>query len=155
MSKEANASEKMDLGSMDVGERNRAKLKNLFPGVFVETRNEKGELVESIDFEKLKAELGTFSDVFEKRRERYGMDWPGKKDCMKLIQQPSLATLKPAREESVNFDDTENLFIEGDNLEVLKLLQKSYYGKIKMIYIDPPYNTGKEFICPDKYSETI
>jgi len=155
MSKQANMPEKMDLRSMDMSEKNRATLKNLFPGVFVETRNEKGELVESIDFEKLKAELSTFSDVFEKRRERYGMDWPGKKDCMKLIQQPSVATLKPDRGESVNFDDTENLFIEGDNLEVLKLLQKSYYGKIKMIYIDPPYNTGKEFIYPDKYSETL
>jgi len=83
------------------------------------------------------------------------MDWPGKKDCMKLIQQPSVATLKPCRDESVDFDTTENLFIEGDNLEVLKLLQKSYYGKVKMIYIDPPYNTGKEFIYPDKYSETL
>ncbi|MFH1078651.1 MAG: site-specific DNA-methyltransferase, partial [Pseudomonadota bacterium] len=102
-----------------------------------------------------KAEVGTFSAVFEARRERYGMDWPGKKDCMKLIQQPSVATLKPCREESVRFDDTENLFIEGDNLEVLKLLQKSYYGRVKMIYIDPPYNTGKEFIYPDNYSETL
>ena len=140
MSRGSNMPKKMNLRSMDVSEQNRATLKNLFHGVFVETRNEKGELVESIDFEKLKAELGTFSDVFEKRRECYGMDWPGKKDCMKLVQQPSVATLRPARDESVNFDDTENLFIEGDNLEVLKLLQKSYYGKIKMIYIDPPYN---------------
>lgn len=155
MSKESNIPEKMDLRSMDVSEKNGAKLKSLFPGVFVEIRNEKDELVESIDFEKLKAELGIYSDVFEKRRERYGMDWPGKKDCMKLIQQPSVATLKPAREESVNFDDTENLFIVGDNLEVLKLLQKSYYGKIKMIYIDPPFNTGKEFIYPDNYSDSI
>jgi len=155
MPTDLNMPDKMDHSSMDVSEENRAKLKNLFPGVFAETRNEKGKLVESIDFEKLKAELGTFSNIFEKRRERYGMDWPGKKDCMKLIQQPSVATLKPCREESVNFDDTENIFIEGDNLEVLKLLQKSYYGKIKMIYIDPPYNTGKEFIYPDKYSETL
>jgi len=147
--------ESMDLRSMDIGTENRARLKALFPDVFTETKNEKGELVESIDFEKLKAELGTFSDVFESRRERYGMDWPGKKDCMKLIQQLSVATLKPCREESVNFDTTENLFIEGDNLEVLKLLQKSYYGKVKMIYIDPPYNTGKEFIYPDKYAETL
>ena len=107
MSKESNIPEKMDLRSMDVSEKNGAKLKSLFPGVFVEIRNEKDELVESIDFEKLKAELGIYSDVFEKRRERYGMDWPGKNDCMKLIQQPSVATLKPAREESVNFDDTE------------------------------------------------
>ena len=103
----------------------------------------------------VKAEIGEFSDLFEKRRERYGMDWPGKKDCMKLIQQPSVATLKPCREESVNFDDTENLFIEVDNLEVLRLLQKSYYGRVKMIYIDPPYNTGKEFIYPDNFSESL
>lgn len=147
--------ETMDLRSMDIKAENRGRLKALFPTVFTETANEKGEPVEAIDFEKLKAELGTFSEVFEARRERYGMDWPGKKDCMKLIQQPSVATLKPCRDESVNFDTTENLFIEGDNLEVLKLLQKSYYGKVKMIYIDPPYNTGKEFIYPDKYSETL
>ena len=147
--------EKMDLRSLDISADNRAKLKQLFPTVFTETVDENGRLVESIDFEKLKAELGTFSDLFESRRERYGMDWPGKKDCLKIIQQPSLGTLKPCREESVNFDTTENLFIEGDNLEVLKLLQKSYYGKVKMIYIDPPYNTGNEFIYPDKYSETL
>ena len=83
------------------------------------------------------------------------MTWAGKSECFKIIQQPSIGTLKPCKEESVNFDDTENLFIEGDNLEVLKILQKSYYGKIKMIYIDPPYNTGKEFIYPDKYSESL
>ncbi len=106
---------------MDIAEENKARLKALFPSVFMETVNEKGVLVESIDFEKLKAELGAFSDVFENRRERYGMEWPGKKDCMKLIQQPSIAALKPCREESVNFDATENLFIEGDNLEVLEL----------------------------------
>ncbi len=147
--------EKMDLQSMDISAGNRVKLKQLFPSVFAETRNEKGDLVESIDFEKLKAELGKFSDVFEARRERYGMDWPGKKDAMRLIQQPSVATLKPCREESVAFDATGNMFIEGDNLEVLKLLQKAYYGKVKMIDIDPPYNTGKEFIYPDNYAETL
>lgn len=141
--------------SLDISAENRARLKQLFPTVFTETRNEQGELVESIDFEKLKAELGTFSDVFEARRERYGMDWPGKKEALRLIQTTSAATLKPCRAESVNFDTTENLFIEGDNLEVLKLLQKSYYGKVKMIYIDPPYNTGKEFIYPDNFTESL
>jgi adenine-specific DNA-methyltransferase len=134
---------------------NRNKLKTLFPVVFTETKNENGEVVESVDFEKLKAELGTFTDLFESRRERYGLDWPGKKDCLKAIQTQSFATLKPSREESVNFDTTQNLFIEGDNLEVLKLLQKSYYGKVKMIYIDPPYNTGNDFIYPDNYSESL
>ena len=147
--------EKFNLNSLDIAEDNRAKLKALFPSVFAEARNDEGELVESIDFEKLKAEIGSFSEAFENRRERYGMDWPGKKDCIKLVQQPATGTLKPCREESVNFDSTENLFIEGDNLEVLKLLQKSYYGKVKMIYIDPPYNTGKEFIYPDHYAETL
>jgi adenine-specific DNA-methyltransferase len=147
--------EKLDGTSLDISAENRARLKTLFPTVFTETLNEKGELVESVDFEKLKAELGTFTDLFESRRERYGMDWPGKKDALRLIQTPSVATLKPCREQSVNFDTTENLFIEGDNLEVLKLLQKSYYGKVKMIDIDPPYNTGKEFIYPDNYSESL
>lgn len=141
--------------SMDIPTENRARLKQLFPTVFTEIRNDEGELVESVDFERLKAELGTFTDLFESRRERYGMDWPGKKDALRLIQTPSAATLKPCREESVNFDSTENLFIEGDNLEVLKLLQKSYYGKVKMIYIDPPYNTGKEFIYPDNFKENL
>lgn len=140
---------------MDLTSLKRAKLKQIFPSVFYETLNDKGELVESIDFEKLKAELGMFSDVFESRSECYGMDWPGKRDCLKLAQQPSTGTLKPCREESINFDITENLFIEGDNLEVLKLLQKSYYGKIKMIYIDPPYNTGKELIYSDNFTQSL
>ncbi|NOY73787.1 MAG: site-specific DNA-methyltransferase, partial [Gammaproteobacteria bacterium] len=141
--------------TLDISEQRKQELKQLFPGVFTETTDTKGKIVEAIDFEKLKAELGSFSDVYEGRRERYGMEWPGKRDCMKLIQEPSRATLKPCREESVDFDATENLFIEGDNLEVLKLLQKSYYGKVKMIYIDPPYNTGKEFIYPDNYKESL
>ena len=83
------------------------------------------------------------------------MNWPGKADCFRTIQAPSLATLRPVPGESVNFDTTENLIIEGDNLEVLKLLQKSYLGKIKMIYIDPPYNTGNDFIYPDNYAESF
>ncbi|MEW5921405.1 MAG: site-specific DNA-methyltransferase [Bacillota bacterium] len=155
MSSDLAQPEKLELHSLEISKANRARLKQLFPHVFVETVDGQGKLVESIDFEKLKAELGTFTDLFEGRREHYGMDWPGKKECMKIIQQPSIGTLKPSREESVNFDTTENLFIEGDNLEVLKLLQKSYYGKVKMIYIDPPYNTGKEFIYPDKFSESL
>jgi adenine-specific DNA-methyltransferase len=141
--------------SMDIPADKKAQLKVLFPTVFTETKNDKGELIESVDFEKLKAELGTFTELFDSRRERYGMDWPGKKDALRLIQTPSYATLKPCREESVNFDTTENLYIEGDNLEVLKLLQKSYYSKVKMIIIDPPYNTGNEFIYPDNFSENI
>lgn len=141
--------------SLDIAAQRRDELKQLFPGVFTETQDADGNVVSSIDFERLKAELGTFSDIYEGRRERYGMEWPGKRDCMKVIQEPSRATLKPCPDESVDWDTTKNLFIEGDNLEVLKLLQKSYYGKVKMIYIDPPYNTGNEFIYPDNYQETL
>jgi len=135
--------EKMNLESMDIAGKKREQLKELFPEVFSENK---------VDFNQLKRVLGEW---IEPGRERFGLTWPGKAECMRIIQQPSVATLKPAREESVNFDDTGNLFIEGDNLEVLKLLQKSYFGKVKMIYIDPPYNTGNEFIYPDKYSETL
>ncbi len=141
--------------SLNIAAQRRDELKQLFPGVFTETKDADGNVVSSIDFERLEAELGTFSDIYEGRRERYGMEWPGKRDCMKVIQEPSRATLKPCPDESVDWDTTKNLFIEGDNLEVLKLLQKSYYGKVKMIYIDPPYNTGHEFIYPDNYQETL
>lgn len=154
MSKQ-DASTAMNGASMNISQQRKQELKQLFPGVFTETRNDAGELVETVDFERLKAELGEFSELYDNRRERYGMDWPGKRDSLRLIQQPSYATLKPCRDESVDFDTTENLFIEGDNLEVLKLLQKSYYGQVKMIYIDPPYNTGKEFIYPDNFSESL
>ena len=135
--------EKMELTSMDVAEEKREELKQLFPEVFSEGK---------IDFDQLKRVLG---DWVEPGKERFGLNWPGKAECMKIIQQPSVATLKPVRDESVDFDKTENLFIEGDNLEVLKLLQKAYFGKIKMIYIDPPYNTGNEFIYPDRYAENL
>jgi adenine-specific DNA-methyltransferase len=116
--------------------------------VLPEVRTEGGK----IDFERLKAVMGESIDV---GKERYGMNWPGKVDSFKTIQMPSLGTLRPCAEESVNFDTTENLIIEGDNLESLKLLQKSYLGKIKMIYIDPPYNTGNDFIYPDNYTESL
>lgn len=134
---------KLDLRSMDIIREQKEKLRQLFPEVFTENK---------IDFEKLKLALG---EAIEVGKERYGMTWPGKADCFKVIQSSSIGTLKPCREESVNFDTTENLFIEGDNLEVLKLLQKSYYGKVKMIYIDPPYNTGNDFIYPDDYKENL
>jgi len=134
---------KIDLRSMGIIEEQKEKLRKLFPEVFTEDK---------IDFEKLKLTLGKAIEV---GKERYRMTWPGKADCFKIIQSSSIGTLKPCREESVNFDNTENLFIEGDNLEVLKLLQKSYYGKVKMIYIDPPYNTGNDFIYPDDYKEDL
>lgn len=136
--------EKLDLKSMDIAEDKLQKMKELFPEVFTEG--------DKIDFEKLRLTLGENVDAED---ERFGLHWAGKKRCFKIIQEPSIGTLKPAKEESVNWDTTKNLFIEGDNLEVLKQLQKSYYGKVKMIYIDPPYNTGKEFIYPDNYKENI
>ena len=105
-----------------------------------------------IDFDLLKRLLGEW---VEAGVERFGLVWPGKAECMKIIQSPSYAALKPLREQSVSFDEAKNIFIEGDNLEVLKLLQKSYFGLVKLIYIDPPYNTGQEFIYPDKYAETL
>lgn len=139
----ADEPKKMDLRSMDVAVDRIEQLKAIFPEAVTEGK---------IDFEKLKRSLG---EAVEAGVERYGLNWGGKSDCFKIIQQPSVGTLKPARGESVNFDETENLFIEGDNLEVLKLLQKSYYGKIKLIYIDPPYNKGKDFIYPDNYTENL
>jgi adenine-specific DNA-methyltransferase len=135
---------KLDLTSTNIVDEQRQKIKELFPEVFTEGNK--------IDFERLKLTLGGMVDP---GKERYGMNWPGKADCFKIIQQPSIATLTPDRGESVAFDTTENLFIEGDNLEVLKLLQKSYFGKIKLICIDPPYNTGNDFIYPDNYSESL
>jgi len=136
--------EKLDLRSMDISEDKRRELLQLFPEIRTEG--------DKIDFERLRLALGEAVDV---GKERYGMNWPGKAECFKTIQAPSLGTLRPCPEESVNFDTTENLIIEGDNLEVLKLLQKSYLGKIKMIYIDPPYNTGNDFIYPDNYTESL
>ena len=136
--------DKLDLRSLDIAAERQHELLSLFP----EVRTEGGKL----DFDRLKLALGETVDV---GKERYGMSWPGKADCFRTIQAPSLGTLRPSAEESVAFDTTENLIIEGDNLEVLKLLQKSYLGKVKMIYIDPPYNTGNDFIYPDNYTESL
>ena len=135
---------KLDLRSHCTVEDKRQELLRLFPEIHTEG--------DKLDFERLKLALGESVDI---GKERYGMNWPGKADCLKTIQMPSLATLRPCSEESINFETTENLIIEGDNLEVLKLLQKSYLGKVKMIYIDPPYNTGNDFIYPDNYSESL
>ena len=118
-------------------------LKELMPEIFSESK---------VDWERLKATLG---EDINFNNERYVLNWAGKSDAFRVLQAPSTRTLIPAKEESINFDETENIFIEGENLEVLKILQKSYFGKIKMIYIDPPYNTGNDsFIYPDKFSET-
>jgi adenine-specific DNA-methyltransferase len=127
----------------DIGEENIKKLMTMFPEVVTEGK---------VDFEKLKQVLGEYVDD---SNERYNFTWNGKGRALRLSQTPSLGTLRPCKEESKNWDTTQNLYIEGDNLEVLKLLQKSYYGKIKMIYIDPPYNTGKDFVYRDDFHDSL
>lgn len=139
-----NQPEKLDLRSLDPAIARREALLRLFPEAHTEG--------EKIDFDQLRRVLG---ETVDGGRERYGLVWPGKAECFKSIQSPSVATLRPAPEESANFETTKNVIIEGDNLEVLKLLQKSYLGKVKMIYIDPPYNTGNDFIYPDNYAESL
>jgi len=135
---------KLSLESMNIAAEKRQELVRLFP----EAQTESGK----IDFDQLKRALGESVDA---GRERYGMNWPGKADCFRLIQAPSTATLLPVRDESIRFDKADNVVIEGDNLEVLKLLQKGYQNKVKMIYIDPPYNTGSDFIYPDDYVDNL
>jgi adenine-specific DNA-methyltransferase len=129
--------------SVDLVGENIARLKELFPEAVSEGK---------VDFEKLKATLG---EIVDDRPERYSFTWAGKRDAIRLLQVPSRATLKPCPEQSVNWDTTKNLFIEGENLEVLKLLYKSYAGRVKMIYIDPPYNTGNDFIYPDDFADPL
>ena len=136
--------EEISKQSMDLGEFNKERLLGMFP-IF---RTEGG----GVDFDRLKLALGESVDV---GREVFGMRWPGKADSIRLANAPSHGTLSPDEKESVNFDTTQNLIIEGDNLEVLKLLQKPYQGKVKMIYIDPPYNTGNDFVYEDDFSDGI
>ena len=133
----------MDGNSLTPQQEKLNALRDLLPEAFVEGK---------IDWEKLKASLG---EDINFSNERYVLNWAGKSDAFKVLQTPTTSTLIPAKDESLNFDETENIFIEGENLEVLKVLQKSYFGKVKMIYIDPPYNTGSDsFIYPDKFAET-
>ncbi len=133
-------------------DENFRKLAELFPNAVTETKNEQGEVVRAIDKDVLMQEINT--KVVEGREERYQFTWPDKRKSVLLANAPIAKTLRPCREESVNFDTTENLYIEGDNLEVLKLLQETYLGKIKMIYIDPPYNTGKDRVYKDNFAQS-
>lgn len=138
--------EKLDLQSPDLVNANFEKLAELFLNCVTETAEGK-----AIDFDLLKQELN--HAVVEGNKERYRLEWPGKKEAIVTANIPTTKTLRPVREDSVDFDNTENLYIEGDNLEVLKLLQESYLGKIKMIYIDPPYNTGHDFVYKDTFAQ--
>lgn len=135
--------ERMSGETLNIVADNIQKLKQIFPEVFNEDK---------VDFEKLEAVLGEYKD---NGTERYNFTWPGKSKAIRIAQTPSTGTLRPCKEESKDWDTTENLYIEGDNLEVLKLLQKSYYGKVKMIYIDPPYNTGNDFVYEDDFKDNV
>lgn len=137
--------------SPDFTQENIAKLAELFPNCVTESRAEDGALKRAIDFDQLRQEL--CSSIVEGNQERYQLNWPGKREALLTANAPIAKTLRPCREESVDFDTTQNLFIEGDNLDALKLLQETYLNKVKMIYIDPPYNTGNDFIYKDDFAE--
>jgi len=143
--------EKMKMHSPNLTQENIARIRELFPGCVTEAQGESGQLRLSVDFDQLRQELS--ESIVEGPQERYHLNWPGKREALLTANAPIARTLRPCQEESVDFDITKNLFIEGDNLEALKLLQETYLGKVKMIYIDPPYNTGNDFIYEDDFSE--
>lgn len=144
--------DKLKMHSPDLTQRNIDAIAALFPTVVTETLDADGSPVRAVDFDALRQELS--DHIVEGPQERYQLDWPGKRAASFAANAPIAKTLRPVREESVNFDTTRNLFIEGDNLEVLKLLQESYLGKVKLIYIDPPYNTGNDFVYDDDFAES-
>jgi adenine-specific DNA-methyltransferase len=144
--------EKLKMHSPDLTEQNIARIAELFPQVVTETLDPDGNPTRAIDFDALRQELS--DHIVEGPQERYQLDWPGKRAAAFAANAPIAKTLRPVRDESVDFDTTKNLFIEGDNLEALKLLQESYLGKVKMIYIDPPYNTGNDFVYEDDFAES-
>ncbi|MDC0461601.1 site-specific DNA-methyltransferase [Alphaproteobacteria bacterium] len=144
--------EKLKLHSPDWANENIRKLAEIFPNCVTETQDANGTIKRAIDYDQLRQELS--DHIVDGSQERYHLNWPGKREALLAANAPIAKTLRPARDESVNFDTTQNLFIEGDNLEALKLLQETYLGKVKMIYIDPPYNTGNDFIYEDDFAES-
>jgi len=144
--------EKLRTHSPDLAERNLDQLARLFPTVLTESRDAAGRLVRAIDFDLLRQELS--GHVVDGPRERYQLDWPGRREAMLAANAPVAKALRPVRRESAGFDTAPNLFIEGDNLDALKLLQEPYLGKVKLIYIDPPYNTGNDFVYRDDFTQT-
>jgi len=144
--------QKLKMHSPDMTQEHIARIRELFPNCVTEARGKDGSLRLSVDFDLLRQELS--GSIVEGPQERYHLDWPGKRKAMLAANAPIAKALRPCREESVDFDTTKNLFIEGDNLDALKLLQETYLGKVKMIYIDPPYNTGNDFIYNDDFAET-
>lgn len=144
--------DKLKMHTLNLSAENIEKLAALFPNCVTETKDEKtGQLKRAIDFDQLRQELS--DHIVDGPRERYHIDWPGKREALLAANAPIAKTLRPCREESVDFDTTKNLFIEGDNLDALKLLQETYLGKVKLIYIDPPYNTGQDFLYQDNFKE--
>ena len=144
--------QKLKMHTPNLTQENIARIRELFPGCVTEAHGSNGKLTLAVDFDQLRQELS--ESIVEGSQERYRLDWPGKREAMLAANAPIAKTLRPSREESVEFDCTKNLFIEGDNLDALKLLQETYLGKVKMIYIDPPYNTGNDFIYNDDFAET-
>lgn len=144
--------QKLKMHSPDMTQEHIARIRELFPNCVTEARGKDGSLRLSVDFDLLRQELS--DSIVEGPQERYHLDWPGKREAILAANAPIAKALRPCREESVDFDTTKNLFIEGDNLDALKLLQETYLGKVKMIYIDPPYNTGNDFIYNDDFAET-
>ncbi|WP_428409076.1 site-specific DNA-methyltransferase [Hyphococcus sp.] len=142
--------EKLKMHSPNLTDENIAKIREMFPGCVTEAKDENGETCYAVDFDQLRQELS--DHIVEGPQERYHLNWPGKREALLTANAPIAKTLRPCREESVNFHTTKNLFIEGDNLDALKILQETYLGEIKMIYIDPPYNTGRDFVYNDNYA---
>ena len=143
--------EKLNMQTTDVVDENIKRIGELFPNCLTEVKDEKGRPQVAIDFDQLRQELS--KNIVEGPEERYQFTWPDKRNAIRLANAPTSDTLRPCREESVDFDNTQNLYIEGDNLQVLKLLRENYLGKVKMIYIDPPYNTGNDFVYNDNFDQ--
>ena len=141
--------EKLNMQTTDVVDENIKRIGEMFPNCLTEVKDEKGRPQVAIDFDQLRQELS--KNIVEGPEERYQFTWPDKRNAIRLANAPTTDTLRPCREESVDFDNTQNLYIEGDNLQVLKLLRENYLGKVKMIYIDPPYNTGNDFVYNDNF----
>ena len=153
MSTKAEKAKRLKMATKDVTDENIERLAELFPNCLTEAKDERGRTVKAIDFDKLRQELS--HDIVEGPEERYQFNWPEKRKAMRTANMPTTMTLRPCRDESVNFDTTQNLYIEGDNLEVLKLLRENYLHSVKMIYIDPPYNTGKDsFVYDDDFRKS-
>jgi adenine-specific DNA-methyltransferase len=145
--------DKLKMHSPNMAQENIARIQALFPNCVTEAKGENGSVKLAVDFDQLRQELS--ESIVEGPQERYHLNWPGKREALVKANAPIAKTLRPCRDASVDFDTTKNLFIEGDNLETLKLLQENYLGKVRMIYIDPPYNTGKDFVYRDDFAESV